>query len=180
MEKHTCNFSAQEEEKSPPKKIKIEKKFENVKKEQLSPIPGKSKQFKSEVCYDKDVKPKLESTTSKIKTEHLWKDYELLTEFQNIDEHVAKNLINLFEEGNTIPFIARYRRNLVNNMNPDDLRDVKEAYDKINLLKEKSKSIIKSLEKTGHLNEIIKTTILSSRSIEEIEHIVCGFMRITR
>lgn len=91
---------------------------------------------------------------------------------------MAKNLVNLFEEGNTIPFIARYRRNLVNNMSPEDLRDVKDVYDKINALKDKCNSIIKSLEKNGHLNETIKNTILSSKSIEEIEHIVCIFMRI--
>lgn len=48
---------------------------------------------------------------------------------QQIDLSVAQNIINLLDQENTIPFIARYRKELTGGMPPEKLRDVKESYD---------------------------------------------------
>lgn len=48
---------------------------------------------------------------------------------QQIDLRIAQNIINLLDQENTIPFIARYRKELTGGMPPEKLRDVKDSYD---------------------------------------------------
>lgn len=48
---------------------------------------------------------------------------------QQIDLRVAQNIISLLDQENTIPFIARYRKELTGGMPPEKLRDVKDSYD---------------------------------------------------
>ncbi|XP_055524195.1 uncharacterized protein YdcI [Wyeomyia smithii] len=104
-----------------------------------------------------------------------WEDHDLLAEMQNIDRHTARNIIRLFEEENTIPFIYRYRRELIGDMTPDDLRDVKLAYNQILSIKVKADSIIKNLEKEEKLTEDIKLDLMSAKSIDELDHMYAPF-----
>lgn len=101
-----------------------------------------------------------------------WTEYELLAQQQNLNPHVAQHLIALFEEGNTIPFIARYRRDLTNNMSPETLREAKETYEEIGILKHKMALVVKNLEKAQVLTEPLKNKVTASRSIEELEYLV--------
>jgi len=48
---------------------------------------------------------------------------------QQVDLRVVQNIINLLDQENTIPFIARYRKELTDGMPPEKLRDVKDSYD---------------------------------------------------
>lgn len=48
---------------------------------------------------------------------------------QQIDLRIAQNIISLLDQENTIPFIARYRKELTGGMPPEKLRDVKDSYD---------------------------------------------------
>lgn len=48
---------------------------------------------------------------------------------QQIDLRVTQNIISLLDQENTIPFIARYRKELTGGMPPEKLRDVKDSYD---------------------------------------------------
>lgn len=47
----------------------------------------------------------------------------------NIDLNVSQNIVELFEDGHEIPFIARYRRHLTQNASPDDLRHALKAFE---------------------------------------------------
>lgn len=48
-----------------------------------------------------------------------WTDEQLLSQFQFLDYETSANIVRLFDEGNTIPFICRYRRELINNLDAD-------------------------------------------------------------
>lgn len=50
----------------------------------------------------------------------LWSDEELLSQLRHIDRSTSKNIIKLFDDGNTIPFICRYRREMINHMDADE------------------------------------------------------------
>lgn len=50
----------------------------------------------------------------------LWTDEELLSQLRHIDRHTSANIVRLFDEGNTIPFICRYRREMINHMDADE------------------------------------------------------------
>lgn len=60
-----------------------------------------------------------------------WKEYDILAEQESLDIWVARNLVKLFEGDNTIPFIARYRKEMTGNMEPEQLRHAKETFEEI-------------------------------------------------
>jgi len=54
-----------------------------------------------------------------------------LSEITNVEPWVCANLIRLFQEENTIPFIARYRKELINNLEADALREVQQTLEEL-------------------------------------------------
>lgn len=136
------------------------------------------RKLKTEVTSN-TKKPKLTKETKEEKPstsieEHspLWEDYQLLAEQQDIDVNVSQNIIDLFKNECTIPFIARYRKAETKNMDPERLRDVKECYENIQGLKTKIRTVLKNVAKLDALDDRLKKKILSSRTLEELEHIV--------
>lgn len=105
-----------------------------------------------------------------IKTD--WNDYELLAQQQDIKPNISKNLIMLFQDGNTIPFIARYRRHLTENMTPEKLREAKDTFEGICHLKQKMQTVIKTITKSGALDSQLENTVKCAKSLEELEIIV--------
>ncbi|KAF5303492.1 hypothetical protein FQA39_LY09955 [Lamprigera yunnana] len=107
--------------------------------------------------------------------EPFWEDYELLTGTECISELVAKRIIKLFDDENTIPFIARYRKDVTGDLTPNQLLDIKEEYDNIKHLRAKIKAAINNVKKLGKLNPVLHNIILGVRSIEELEHIYAPY-----
>jgi ribosomal protein S25 len=104
---------------------------------------------------------------------HYWKDYELLAEQQEIHTDTAKNIIKLFQEENTIPFMCRYRREMIDNMPPERMRDIKIAFNHICHLRQKSETILKNLDKEKLLTTEVKDDIMCAKTLDELEHLVC-------
>lgn len=73
----------------------------------------------------KTTKPKddaviaIASSTSE-NSPKLWSDEELLCQLRNIDSKTSANIIKMFDEGNTIPFMCRYRREMIDHMDADE------------------------------------------------------------
>lgn len=104
-----------------------------------------------------------------------WHDYELLVGTQSINDAVAKRLIKLFDEENTIPFIARYRKDQTGNLTAEQLRDIKDEYDNIKLLKTKIRITLNNIKKQGQLDSKLRKIILGVHSVEELEHIYAPY-----
>ena len=104
-----------------------------------------------------------------------WKEHELLSEMQNIELETAKNIIRLFQEENTIPFICRYRRELIGDMSPDELRDVKISYNQILNVHAKAEVVLNHLDKDQKLTDEMKHDILCARTIDEIDHLYAPY-----
>lgn len=49
-----------------------------------------------------------------------WTDEELLAELKYLDRKTSANIVHLFDDGNTIPFMCRYRRELIGNLSADE------------------------------------------------------------
>ncbi|XP_028128698.2 uncharacterized protein YdcI [Diabrotica virgifera virgifera] len=151
----------------------LKRKNSKVKAEAKSDLnPPKAKKLKTEINLPSTS---LEAKHVNLNCETTWKDHELLAENMNLSKHIAYNVINLFNDGSTIPFIARYRRTQTGNMTPEDLRDVKSAYDDICTLKQKIKTVVNTLEKTGQKNRQIELIVKSSKSLEELEIIYAPY-----
>ncbi|KAM8947511.1 S1 RNA-binding domain-containing protein 1 isoform 2-T2 [Pelodytes ibericus] len=126
---------------------------------------------------DPSGKPVKHSITSNSRDdlEMNWNFIEALSEKTNVDPWVCSNLIQLFKDENTIPFIARYRKELINNLDADALREVHQGLEDLRSVAKKAHSIVEKLKKEGKLNFSLQTAILNSRSVDEIEHVYAPF-----
>jgi len=93
----------------------------------------------------------------------------------NIKKEQIKATLKLLEEGSTIPFIARYRKEMTGNLTEDNIRDISDSYNyQLNLLKKKEDTI-RLIDEKGLLTEEIKQSILSCSKLAEIEDIYRPF-----
>jgi protein Tex len=81
------------------------------------------------------------------------------------------NLLKLFEEGATIPFIARYRKEATGGLDEVQIAAVKERFEKLKELDNRREAILKSIEEQGKLTDELKAKINSAISLTELEDI---------
>ncbi len=89
----------------------------------------------------------------------------------NIKTEQAKTVLKLLEEGNTIPFIARYRKEATGALDEEQIRKINEVYEyQVNLLKRKE-DVIRLIDEKGLLTDEIKNNIMNSKKLVEVEDI---------
>ncbi len=77
--------------------------------------------------------------------------------------------LKLLSEGNTIPFIARYRKEQTRNLDEEQIRAINEVYDyQVNLLNRKE-DVIRLIDEKGMLNEELKKEIMEATKLVEVE-----------
>ena len=92
-----------------------------------------------------------------------------LAETTGIKISSIKNTLKLLEEDNTIPFIARYRKEKTGNLNEEEIRLISEKYEyELSLLKRKE-DVIRLIEEKEMLTEELKNSILSCKKLVEVE-----------
>ena len=85
------------------------------------------------------------------------------------------NTLNLLSEGNTIPFIARYRKEVTGNLDEEQIRSISEVYEyQINLLKRKE-DVIRLIDEKGLLTDELKDKILKSEKLVDVEDLYRPF-----
>ena len=85
------------------------------------------------------------------------------------------NTLNLLSEGNTIPFIARYRKEVTGNLDEEQIRSISEVYEyQINLLKRKE-DVIRLIYEKGLLTDELKDKILKSEKLVDVEDLYRPF-----
>lgn len=93
----------------------------------------------------------------------------------NLDNWQVKKVIKLIDEGNTIPFIARYRKDVTGSLNDETLRKFDERLKYLRNLENRKEKIIKRIDEIGKLNEDLKTQIMKAETQVEIEDIYRPF-----
>ncbi|XP_034186652.2 S1 RNA-binding domain-containing protein 1 [Osmia lignaria lignaria] len=104
-----------------------------------------------------------------------WTELDYVCEKNGIDKHTAENVIKLFNDENTIPFIARYRKNITGGLEPDKLRALKESLDHAKLIKQRAATITKSIDKLGQWSPEVHAAIVSAKCLDDLEHIYSFF-----
>jgi len=92
----------------------------------------------------------------------------LAQELDKLPQHVA-NVVQLLDEGNTIPFIARYRKELHGAMDDTALRTLEERLQYLRSLQERRESVKKSIEEQGKLTEELAAAIDAAKTLAEVE-----------
>ncbi len=77
--------------------------------------------------------------------------------------------VQLIDEGNTIPFISRYRKEATGSLNDEQLRNLDERLKYLRNLEDRKESVIGSIEEQGKLTEELKAAILSAESLVVVE-----------
>ena len=93
----------------------------------------------------------------------------------NIKTEQVKTVLKLLEEGNTIPFIARYRKEATGALDEEQIRKINEVYEyQVNLLKRKE-DVIRLIDEKGLLTDEIKNNIMNAKKLVEVEDIYAPY-----
>ncbi|SEJ62969.1 uncharacterized protein SAMN05216327_114167 [Dyadobacter sp. SG02] len=96
-------------------------------------------------------------------------NYTLIAQQAGVSDKQARNTIALFEEGATVPFIARYRKEATGGLDEVQIGSVKEAWQKQQEVEKRREAILKSIEEQGKLTPELKKKIEGVFSMTELE-----------
>ena len=103
---------------------------------------------------------------------------EIIKEISNnlkISKHQVIETLTLLSEGNTIPFIARYRKEKTGNLDEEQIRSINEVYEyQINLLKRKE-DVIRLIEEKDLMTEELRIEIMKATKLVEVEDLYRPF-----
>ena len=85
-----------------------------------------------------------------------------ISEELGIKRHQTEAAVKLIDEGNTIPFIARYRKEATGALNDEVLRNLSERLTYLRGLEERKETVLASIEEQGKLTDELKAQILSA------------------
>ena len=92
-----------------------------------------------------------------------------LTEELGVKRWQVDAAVNLIDEGNTIPFISRYRKEATGSLNDEQLRKLHERLLYLRNLEEKKEQVLSSIEEQGKLTEELKAQILAAETLVVVE-----------
>jgi uncharacterized protein len=92
-----------------------------------------------------------------------------LSEELGIKKSQAEAAVKLIDEGNTIPFIARYRKEVTGSLNDEVLRNLYERLTYLRNLEERKETVLNSIEEQGKLTEELKAQILAAETMVAVE-----------
>ncbi|MHB8905771.1 MAG: Tex family protein [Melioribacteraceae bacterium] len=87
----------------------------------------------------------------------------------NIQEKQVTSVINLFGEGATVPFVARYRKEHTGGLDEDYLRQIEDRLSYLTILEERKQTVLKSIEEQGKLTDELRDKILAAVKLQEVE-----------
>ncbi|TNN45486.1 S1 RNA-binding domain-containing protein 1 [Liparis tanakae] len=106
-----------------------------------------------------------------------WDLMELVSTLTCVEKWVCVNVIGLLREENTVPFMVRYRKELINHMDADAVRDVQLIYEDLCSLAKKTQSVVQTLKKDGTLTTELEQNLKSCRSADELDHVYAPYKK---
>ena len=103
------------------------------------------------------------------------KIYKKISEELNIREAQVEATVKLIDEGNTIPFIARYRKEVTGNLSDEILRELDERLKYLRNLETRKEEIIRLIDEQGKLTDELTVKIASTMILSELEDIYRPF-----
>lgn len=93
----------------------------------------------------------------------------------NLKDWQVKNTVDLIEQGNTIPFISRYRKEATGSLTDEVLRDFHERWIYLTNLETKKEQVINSINEQGQLTEELKKMIVAAKTLVEVDDLYRPF-----
>ena len=95
----------------------------------------------------------------------------------NLKVSQIENTINLFDEGATVPFIARYRKEVTGNLDEEQIREVIEKVTYYRNLEKRKEEVIRLIEEQGKLTEELKASIINAVKLQEVEDLYLPYKK---
>ena len=89
----------------------------------------------------------------------------------------VENTIKLFDEGATVPFIARYRKEVTGNLDEEQIRDVIEKITYYRNLEKRKEEVIRLIEEQGKLTEELQKSIVNAMKLQEVEDLYLPYKK---
>lgn len=100
---------------------------------------------------------------------------EILSKELNINEERIENVIKLLDEGSTVAFIARYRKEVTGNLTDVEIREIEKNLSRLRNIEKRQEEIIKLIDEKGQLTDELREEILASRSLAILEDIYAPY-----
>lgn len=115
-----CSLSKKDEHKDPDLPTIRSRRAKNV---QRGANRTRARPDEESLMESDDIVGQIQSCSSNAKTSDKsssWSDEQLLAELKHLDRQISLNIVKMFDEGSTVPFMCRYRRELIANLSPDE------------------------------------------------------------
>lgn len=97
------------------------------------------------------------------------KIFQMLSSELSLSTKQIQNVIALLEDGNTVPFIARYRKEQTGALNEVEIRNISERWQYIQNLEKRKEEVIRLIEEQGKLTESLRNEILAAEKLQQVE-----------
>ena len=94
---------------------------------------------------------------------------QVITQELGVEKWQVEAAVKLIDEGNTIPFISRYRKEATGTLNYEQLRNLNERLTYLRNLEDKKKQVLSSIEDQGKLTKELKEQILAAQTLVVVE-----------
>ena len=175
---------------SPAKKVKLEakkepvvKKSKPVKKEADESTPAKKVKLETKAKEPVKKKTPVKKKAAGLESsgavhgagggggDSSWSPAGVVARELGLERGVSEATCSLLQAGNSLPFIARYRREATGGMGPDVLRQVSSLLTSLVAVREKCGKLLGSLEKAGKLTPVLRVSLQRCESLGELEHV---------
>src|ERR1700724_1976777 len=102
--------------------------------------------------------------TTPTTTEHARIDYSRIAQDLQIRKIQVESVVQLLDEGNTVPFITRYRKERTGGLNEEVIRQVQARVGLLRQLGERKQTILKSIEGQGKLTDDLRIAIVGAET----------------
>ncbi len=89
----------------------------------------------------------------------------------SLNHQAVRNVLTLFSEGATIPFIARYRKEMTGSMDEEVILAIQKRAEQLLLLQKRKEAVIVSMRETEHLTAELEKAVMEAATIQEVEDI---------
>lgn len=105
---------------------------------------------------------------------------QALSKELSISQKQIENVITLLDEGNTVPFIARYRKEQTGALNEVEIRNINERWQYLQNLESRKAEVIRLIAEQGKLTDSLKKAILAANKLQQVEDLYRPFRQKRR
>ena len=103
--------------------------------------------------------------------------FEIISKELNIKVPQIENTVKLLDEGATVPFISRYRKEVTGNLDENQIGDILKAVTYLRNLEKRKEEVIALIDEQGKLTDELKSSILNSTKLQEVEDLYLPYKK---